>query len=296
MQAHRLFVLLVLGSALTGVRADSAGAEGWADVIKSETMRGNALPRLTELMPDLDLDEAYAIQRALVAVERPARGIGGYKAGFTNAASRASFGLGGPVTGVLYGDGAREDGAAVDLADFSRLMIEVEIGFVLRSPIRRPMKSLDDLMTYVREIVPVIELPDLAYDDLARVKGLDIVATNMASRAYVIGRPLRLARPAAVNALEFVLYRDGVAVDHGRAANAMGDQLGALLWLVNHVQTAGMPLSGGHLLITGTLGKINPGLPGIYRAEFGSAGGVGFSVVGAPPPGATAEQSPAQSK
>lgn len=293
MQAHKLFALLVLGSALTGARADPAGAEGWADVIRSEVTRGNGLPRLTELMPDIDLDEAYAIQRALVTVERPLRGIGGYKAGFTNPASRAAFGLGGPVSGVLYGDGARQDGTAIDLADFSRLMIEVEIGFVLRSPIRRPMKSLDDLMTYVREIVPVIELPDLAYDDLARVTGLDIVATNMASRAYIVGPPLRLARPAAVNALEFVLYRDGVAVDHGRAANAMGDQLGALLWLVNHVQAAGLPLAAGHLLITGTLGKINPGLPGIYRAEYGSAGQVGFSVVGAAAPAAA--QSPAQS-
>lgn len=284
MQLHPTFALLVLlvASAVAGgAWAGPTALEGWADVISTERLHGRLLPRVSDLQPGLDLDEAYAIQRALVTIERPRRGIGGYKAGFTNPASRAPFGLNGPVTGVLYADGARSDGATIDLADFHRLMIELEIGFVLRSPIRRPMKSLDDLLTYVREVVPVIELPDLAYDTMARVRGLDIVATNMASSAYVVGAPLRLSRPAAVNEVEVVLYRDGKPIDEGRAANAMGDQLGALLWLVNHVQATGWPLEAGHVLITGTLGKMNAGVAGHYRAVYAGAGAVAFDVVGA---------------
>ncbi|MEX2481549.1 MAG: fumarylacetoacetate hydrolase family protein [Gammaproteobacteria bacterium] len=283
MQLQPLFALLVGIAAAGDGWAGQAALEGWADVIATERQQGKLLPRVSDLQPGLDLDEAYAIQRALVTVERPHRGIGGYKAGFTNPASRAPYGLNGPVTGVLYADGARADGATIDLADFHRLMIEVEIGFVLRSPIRRPMKSLDDLLTYVREVVPVIELPDLAYDNPERLRGLDIVATNMAASAYVVGAPLRLSRPAAVNDIDVVLFRDGKPVDEGRAANAMGDQLGALLWLVNHVQAAGLPLETGHVLITGTLGKMNAGIAGHYRAEYAGSGEVAFEVIGATP-------------
>ena len=275
-----MMTLLLCGSVVAGARAQHV--DGWADVIHTEVARGNPLPRLTELVPDLDLDEAYAVQRALVAIERPRRGIGGYKAGFTNPATRAPFGLAGPVSGVLYRDGALTSGATLDLRRFRRLMIEVEIGYVLRSAITRSMKSVDDLLTYVRDIVPVVELPDAAYDDPARLNGRDLVATNLASRAYIVGAPLRLARPAAVNELAFVLYRDGASIDHGAARNALGDQLAALLWLVNHVQAAGQPLAAGQVLITGTLGKMSPGEPGVYRLEFGPAGGLDFRLVGAP--------------
>lgn len=118
-----------------------ADADGWADIIRAERARGNPLPRLSDLVPAFTLDEAYAVQHALVDVERLARPIGGYKAGFTNPAGRARFALNGPVSGVLFADGAYADGARVALADYPGLVVEVEVGYVLRSPIRRSMKS-----------------------------------------------------------------------------------------------------------------------------------------------------------
>lgn len=278
MRVLMVIVLLVGSSAPGAVRAQHT--DGWADVIVTERARGNPMPRLTALVPDLELEEAYAVQHALVARERTRRGIGGYKAGFTQVAARAPVGLAGPVSAVLYADGAIASGQTVDLGQFERPMIEVGIGFVLRSPIRRSMKSLDDLLTYVRDVVPVVELPDAAYEEPERLNGLDLVATNLAARAYVIGAPLRLPRPAAVNDLAYVLYRDGASFDHGEARNAMGDQLATLLWLVNHVQAAGLPLAAGHVLFTGALGKTSPARRGVYRLEFGTSARLDFRLVG----------------
>ncbi|MEQ8230133.1 MAG: hypothetical protein RLW61_23325 [Gammaproteobacteria bacterium] len=265
-------LLLVLAGASIASPAQDASADGWADILRRELARGVPLPRLSTLVPDLDLALAYAIQESFVAAERIERGIGGYKAGFTNAPAQARFGLDAPVHGVLYADGERHDGAAIDLAGFARPMVELEIGFRLLSAIRRPMKSVADLRTYVSDVVPAVELPDLHYDEFDQLNGLDIVATNIASRAYVVGKPLPLAGLDTVNELAVALYHDGELIDEGHARNAMGDQLEALLWLVNRVQAAGWPLEPGQLLITGTLGRINPAAPGRYRAEYRAAG------------------------
>ncbi|MGE0483255.1 MAG: 2-keto-4-pentenoate hydratase [Gammaproteobacteria bacterium] len=268
----------VLGGLAPAAKA-GADADGWADIIRVEQARGNPLPRLSDLVPAFTLDEAYAVQHALVDVERLARPIGGYKAGFTNPAGRARFALNGPVSGVLFADGAHDDGAAIALDEHPGLVIEVEVGYLLRSAIRRPMKSLDDLATYIRDVVPVVELPTVHYDQPERLTGVDIVATNMASSAYVVGRPFALPRLGAANDLPFVLTRDGEAVDEGHASNAMGDQLAALLWLVNHLYAAGWPLEAGHLLITGTLGRMNPGRPGHYVVDYGGRARLAFELV-----------------
>lgn len=284
MRIVEIVLLVALGAAGVVVHAQDAGADGWADVLRREQARGVPLPRLSQLVADLDLEMAYAIQEALVAAERIERAVGGYKAGFTAAPSRARFGLDGPVSGVLFADGEHQDGAVIDLAGFARPMVELEIGFRLRSAIRRPMKSIDDLLTYVREAVPAVELPDLDYDDLEQLTGLDVVATNIASAHYVVGKPFVLAGIAAVNELDAVLYRDGEHIDGGAARNAMGNQLEALLWLVNHLHAAGWPLEPGQLLITGTLGRINPAAPGHYRAEYHAGerryGGLEFTLAG----------------
>ncbi|MEQ8661854.1 MAG: 4-oxalocrotonate decarboxylase [Gammaproteobacteria bacterium] len=280
-----IVITSVIAGVSAGARAQDAGADGWADILRREQARGAPLPRLSTLVPGLDLELAYAIQESLVAAERIERGIGGYKAGFTAAPAQARFGLTAPVYGVLYADGEHHDGAVVELGDFARPMVELEIGFRLRSAIRRPMKSIEDLRTYVREAVPAVELPDLDYEDAGQLTGLDVVATNVASRAYVVGKPFVLAELATINELSVALYRDGERIDEGHAKNAMGDQLAALLWLVNRVQAAGWPLEAGQLLITGTLGRINPAAPGHYRAEYraGAAprGALEFTLAGA---------------
>ena len=41
------------------------------------------------------------------------------------------------------------------------------------------------------------------------------------------------------------------------------------MWLVNDAYAHGWHLQAGQLLITGTLGKMNPALPGSYRADYG---------------------------
>lgn len=257
-----------MGICVSAVHAD---ADAWAAIIIEETRRGAPMPALSMYGARLDVQSAYEIQRVVVEQALKMRDIGGYKGGFTGAASREKFNLDGPIAGVLFADGRLADGAEVRRHTYKRLMVEIEIGFVLRSSITRRMNSIADLKTYVSHAVPAVELPDLNYEDIQALSGLDVLATNMAAAAYLVGEPFHLSDLAEVNALEATLYRDGEPIDQGRTTNALGDQLRALLWLVNTLIEQGWPLRPGQVLLTGSLGNINPGLPGSYRADYGRA-------------------------
>ncbi|MDR1873792.1 MAG: hypothetical protein LBQ90_02100 [Synergistaceae bacterium] len=50
--------------------------------------------------------------------------------------------------------------------------------------------------------------------------------------------------------------------------DALGSQWKTLLWLVNNVLAQGQKIEADRYFLTGALGKMIPGAPGEYRAEY----------------------------
>jgi 2-keto-4-pentenoate hydratase len=67
-------------------------------------------------------------------------------------------------------------------------------------------------------------------------------------------------------------------VNQGKAADALGDQWKALLWLVNGVVEHGYTIDPGQILITGAMGKMIPGKPGKYDGDWGVLGKMSWTV------------------
>jgi 2-oxo-hept-3-ene-1,7-dioate hydratase len=272
----RWTIFALLSAALFGVwstaaQADDAAAETWAELVSMELAKGRPMPMLTAYDWDLDLAAAYAVQRELVDILYGGLIPGGYKAGLTTATARKKYYVREPISGALPRAGRRADGAVIDAGQFKKPMIEIELGFIVRSPIRREMKSVSDLETYIRYAVPAIELPDVNYEKPNSLTGLDLVATNIAASGYVIGKPFLLRRLAEVNAIKVTLTHDGKLIDEGMASTASGNQLAALV-------SQGHSLYPDQVLMTGSLGKINPGLPGRYHAQYGDYGKLDFEL------------------
>ena len=140
-----------------------------------------------------------------------------------------------------------------------------------------------DLKTYIRHALPVVEIPDLNYANVGGLNAYDIIATNVSASHYVMGEPLLLKDLAEVNGIRVALYRDEQVIDTGAASDALGNQLEALLWLVNDAFSHGWHLQAGQLLITGTLGKMNPAVAGSYRADYGLGRTLSFVLKPAAP-------------
>jgi 2-keto-4-pentenoate hydratase len=128
----------------------------------------------------------------------------------------------------------------------------------------------------------VIELPDLAYLDITKVTGMDLIATNVASNEVLIG-DFELPKDFnLLNKMQTHMTRESnqhvTKLISGSGADASGDQAQALFWLIKQLLNSGYSLKKGQLLITGALGKMVPAKPGKHLATFAPYGQLSFSV------------------
>jgi len=247
------------------------------DILIKAHNENQKIPVLSIQYPGLDVKIAYMVQSAYVKQRLAGDSIAGFKAGLTAEASWKQFGVEGPVAGVLFASGKKNSNCVIDKTAFKTLMMETEIGFVIGKSISHPLKDTAELRDYTWEVVPVIELPELGFADMQKLKGPDIIAANIGSAQFIVGEKQKINN-IDLNALQVTLKRDGETVNQGKGADALGEQWKAALWLVNTMVKQGWKIEPGHIIITGALGRMVPGKPGNYIAEYGNLGTITFEI------------------
>lgn len=235
------------------------------------------IPVLSTRHPAIELDAAYAVQRAYTRYRLKSDKTAGFKAGLTSEAGQNRFGVDGPVAGMLFASGRLTGSPLIDSGTFWKPMIEVEIGFRVGKAIRRPMRDVTELRNHLADVMPVIEFPDLGFTEMAFLTGADIIAANVCASHFLVGAAQR-ADMVDLDAVTVVLLRDGDNINHGRATDAGGGQWEAARWLVNTVVAQGHRIKKGQILITGALGRMLPARPGSYVADFGEIGLIQFKI------------------
>lgn len=229
-------------------------------------------------LPDLTEQKAYSLQKKLTdALVSKGQPIGGYKAGLTSEATQKRFGVKAPLLGPLFKPGALGPNAIVNTKDFVRLFVETEIGYIPGVKIDKPVADIEALKKMIKEVCPAVELPDLRFDDMKNLKGTDIIIDAVSSAKYIVGKPVP-ANSVDVTQVTVTLVRDGEVVNKGKAADVLGDQWKALLWLVNGAVGQGYVIEPGQLLITGAMGQMIPGKPGSYKGDWGKLGTISWTI------------------
>jgi 2-keto-4-pentenoate hydratase len=238
-----------------------------------------AAPPLSESAPDLTLDQAYAIQRALerALVERGDRVVG-WKAGFTNAALQESYGVSEPVLAFLLASGVLKSGDAVPLSRFVSLGLEVEMAFVMKADLSGPGVTPASALEAVEGATPAFELIDFRMS--GKPRGTDFVADGVLANAIVLGGP-----PTPVSgldlAVEGVVYEEnGQRVATATASEVLGNPLNSLAWLANALGKLGGKLRAGDVVMTGSISKVfRPKAGDAVRARFTRLGAVSCRFV-----------------
>ena len=183
-----------------------------------------------------------------------------------------------PITGVLFASGRQVPGATVTPPVHRQLLIETELGFTASHSIDSPVTA-NSVRALVAGCVPTIELAHMGFGDL-RPTGTDLICANSASGGFLSGAGFDSER-LDLNGIEVTLSQDGEALHTATAGTVMNDQWTALAWLVNAVVGQGHVVQPNDLLMTGSIGQLQPGLPGRYVADYGSAGAVTFDIAAA---------------
>jgi 2-keto-4-pentenoate hydratase len=272
----RVFCVLALVAFVAGL-AWSGEAEVVKSVVDARTAVKTFLNPSSQL-PGLTLDKAYSLQKEVVkALVGKGDAVSGFKGGLTAEAGQKRFGVNEALAGELFKSGELGPDAAVNSKDFVRLFVETEIGYVLGQKVSEPVKDVESLKKMVKEVFPAIELPDMRFEDMKTVTGPDIVVDAVGSAKYIVGKKIP-ADKVDVSKVEVTLTLDGNVVNQGKAADCLGDQWKALLWLVNTAVSKGWTLEPGQVFITGAMGAMIPGKPGKYEGKWGPLGTISWTV------------------
>jgi hypothetical protein len=113
------------------------------------------IPALTLDYPQMNMDDAYAIQKQWVDRKvDEGRTVKGYKIGLTSRAMQMAANIDEPDYGVLLDDMLFEDGATLRAADFLDPRIEVELAFVLKKPLFGDNVSVVDVLNATDYVMP----------------------------------------------------------------------------------------------------------------------------------------------
>jgi len=221
--------------------------------------------------PDLDVDDAYAIQTENIELDLAAGSvIVGHKIGLTSGAMQSMMGVDRPDFGHLLDTMLLDAGAPIRLDPFIRPRIEVELAFVLGADLPATGCTADDVMAATEWVIPCLELIDSRIVDW-RIGLLDTIADN-ASSAGVILAPDRID-PSAIDlrdlAAELRIGDELVAT--GSTSDVIGSPAGAVAWLANAVGAFGVRLRAGHLVLSGSCTRAIDVMPG-DEAVAGFAG------------------------
>ena len=223
--------------------------------------------------------KAYQAQAKLVAERLKSDELAGYKAGLTSKAGQARFKVDGPVHAALFKSGELEGAPILKLSDYTRLMLEIELGFVLKRDIKEPLTDMETLKAAIDYLLPVVELPDVAFKDMSTVSGSDLIRSNVASNAFIRGKAISEWQGLDINNLTASIRHNEKLLVAGKGSDASGDQWQALMWLINERLAMGDELKQGQLLITGALGKMIPAQKGQFKAEIESLGMIEFRIL-----------------
>lgn len=208
-------------------------------------------PKITDQHPDMDWDDAYAIQDAILArhLQRGARVIG-LKAGLTSHAKMKQMGVETPVFGFLVDEYSVLEGAEVKVSELIHPKVEPEIAFVLKHALRGPGCHIGAVLAATDFVMPGIEVIDSRYRDF-KFDLKSVVADNTSASRFVVGgQPLR-PNELDLRTVGVVLEKNGEPVALGAGAAVLGHPAAAIAMLANHLGARGQEIPAGSVILSG---------------------------------------------
>ncbi len=227
----------------------------------------------TDAMPDLGMEDGYAIQQHLVArLMADGESIVGYKLGLTSLPMQQLLGVDSPDFGPVFASGVFRDGAVLPVDRFIAPRVEAEIGVILATDLTGPHCTPAQALAATAGLVAAVEIVDSRIADW-KIKLADTVADLASNGAIALSSLVVPIDGFDPRLLGMVFTRNGEVVATGAGAAALGDPLAAVAWLANTLAPMGVTLPAGSVIMTGALHAMVPVAPGdVFRADFDRLG------------------------
>lgn len=255
-------------------------ANAATDLLEAEAT-GRQIGLLSLRHPDITMDDAYAIQSALMAAKlAQGRRVIGWKIGLTSKAMQSALGIDIPDSGVLFDDMAFEDGATIPAGRFIQPRVEAEIAFVMKAPLGGGEVSRDDVLAATDYVAPSLEILDTRILRVDPETGqprriFDTIADNAANAGIVLGAARHKARAIDLRWTGAIVARDGEVEETGLGAGVLNDPVQGIVWLAQRMEQYGQRIEAGQVILSGSFIRPIECPPGArIEADFGAFGRV----------------------
>ncbi len=260
--------------------SDSDIREAAARLHQAEKTR-TQIRQLSQQFPAITLDDAYAIQRAWVALKlAEGRIVRGHKIGLTSKAMQSALAIDEPDSGILFDDMFFADGGEVPTERFIATRIEAELAFVIKHRLAGPDVTMFDVLNATDFVVPALEILDTRIERVdaqtkATRKIFDTIADNAANAGIVLGgRPLRPLE-TDLRWIGALCYRNGQLEETGLAAGVLNHPANGIVWLTRKLAPLGLALEPGQVVLAGSfIRPIEARKGDTIQADFGAYGSV----------------------
>ncbi len=250
------------------------------DLYEAEKSR-QAIDPVTLTHPNMDMDDAYAIQSSWVEQKvADGRQVIGYKIGLTSRAMQEAMKIDVPDYGVLLDDMLFDNGADIRAADFIDPRIEVEFAFVLKERLFGDKLSIDDVMNATDYVVPALELiaarshrvhPESGYTRTV----FDTISDNAANAGIILGEQRLQPGERDLRWCGALCYQNDVLEETGLAAGVLDHPANGICWIARRFAPHGISLEPGQILLSGSFTrpiKVKSG--DRIRADYGPLGDI----------------------
>ncbi|MGO9511143.1 MAG: 2-keto-4-pentenoate hydratase [Mycobacterium sp.] len=248
-----------------------------ADLAQAERSRQPIAP-LTTATPDIDVVDASEIQLINIR-QRVAEGarVVGHKVGLSSKVMQQMMGVDEPDYGHLVDDMQVFEDNPVKAGKYLFPRVEVEVGFILSADLPGADCTEDDVLAATEALVPAIELIDTRIKDW-QIKICDTIADNASSAGFVLGAARVRPADIDVKGIDAKLTRNGELIAEGRSDAVLGNPVTAVAWLSRKVESFGVRLKKGDIVLPGSCTFAVDANPGDeFVAEFAGLGAVRLS-------------------
>ena len=248
-----------------------------ARIVDEAARTATAIPQLTDTLPDLSVEDAYAVQ-ALSVARRRARGErrAGFKMGLTSRAKMQQVGVSEVIWGRLTDAMRLAEGGELSRAAYVHPRVEPEIAYIIGKPLEGEVSATEALAA-VEAVAPALEIIDSRYQNF-KFALPDVVADNSSSSGFYVGSWAK--KDTDVSNLGIVMEVNGRPVQIGSTAAILGDPIRSLVAAARLVSRAGERLEPGDIVLAGGATAAHPVSVGEHvRTSFQGLGTVSFHVV-----------------
>ena len=263
-----------------------AQRDAFAQALFDADQSQSQIPLISQANPDMDMEDAYAIQGALVRrFVEGGRVIKGWKIGLTSKAMQYALNIDIPDSGVLFEDMFFDNGGEVPTSRFIATRIEAEVCFIMKDDLAGPGVTREDVIAATESVCPSLEILDTRIipkdpETGAIRKVTDTIADNAANAGIVLGDERHAIDAFDLRWVGAIVAKDGEVEETGLGAGVLNDPVLGIVWLANRLAEYGDKISAGDVVLSGSFIRPVQAPKGSHiTADFGDFGSVSCRFV-----------------